>query len=203
MSEISFNFDLSIQIGNDNLKVDFKSHSSLVALSGPSGSGKTTFIKTILGLHKKFCGRFTLSSRRIGYVPQDSVLIPHLSVRKNLLLSPYAEKEKLNFICQKLEILPLLDRFPRALSGGEKQRVAIARALLMNPDLLILDEPFSALDHELRSKVISFINEWIQEHKTGLILVCHDEFSSNLLCNEVWLIRKDEIYVKEIHGFTT
>ena len=190
MSEFKYDFCFSIPLGPNELSVNIKSNSKAVAISAPSGSGKTSFLRVLAGLTK----RVPLNlNKKLGYVPQDSLLFPHLNVRENLLLSPRADKKRLNEIASALLIENLLHRFPRTLSGGEKQRVAMARALISEPDLLLLDEPFSALDEKMKTQVIDFIKSWLQKNNTDLILVSHQEASARALCEEVWRIENHQL----------
>ena len=146
MNEYKYDFNFIMHLGATSVKVDIKSNASRVGLRAPSGSGKSSFVRTILGLNKKVTGKNIVLPYQIGYVPQDSLLIPNLNVKNNLLLSHHANKDELEQICDELSIGDLWQRYPRMLSGGEKQRVSIGRALLSQPKLLILDEPFAALD---------------------------------------------------------
>lgn len=193
MNGYKYHFDFAINLGASVLNIDVKSNASTVALKAPSGSGKTSFIRTIAGLNKKFTPKNFQLYSPIGYVPQDALLIPNLDVRKNLLLSPRADQNQLEKICDELLIGDLLHRYPRMLSGGEKQRVSIGRVLLSKPKLLILDEPFAALDYELRNKIGNYLKLWIADHGVDLILVTHDESSSNLLCEEFWTIKDNRL----------
>jgi molybdate transport system ATP-binding protein len=178
-----------MNLGSLSVKVHVESNSSSVALQAPSGSGKSTFVRTIAGLHKSAEITTIEFPRIIGYVPQDSLLIPHLSVKENLLLSPRSQASKLSEVCEELKILQLLDRKPRMLSGGEKQRVSIGRALLSHPELLILDEPFAALDFEIRDQVSAYLKEWLTKNQVNLLLITHDQVSSQFLCEEFWTIK--------------
>jgi molybdate transport system ATP-binding protein len=195
MNEYKYDFNFIMHLGATSVKVDIKSNASRVGLRAPSGSGKSSFVRTILGLNKKVTGKNIVLPYQIGYVPQDSLLIPNLNVKNNLLLSPHANKDELEQICDELSIGDLWQRYPRMLSGGEKQRVSIGRALLSQPKLLILDEPFAALDFEIRSKVAHFIK--LEQEKKGmdLMLVTHDESSSNLLCDEFWTIKNNNMFI--------
>lgn len=181
MSKLKYDLDFVMPIGARTLTVKVKSDSSAVSLRAPSGSGKSSFIRNLLKRHQS----------TVGYVPQDSLLIPTMSVRENLLLSPRSRASELNEIAGALGISDLLHRYPRMLSGGEKQRVSIGRALLSKPELLILDEPFAALDMKLRDSISLYIKKWLVKNSVDLILVTHDETSSNLLCTEFWNIEND------------
>jgi molybdate transport system ATP-binding protein len=130
--------------------------------------------------------------RRVGWVPQEASLFPHLSVRDNL---GYAgvEPERVLEIAALLEVRDLLDRRPRRLSGGERQRVALGRALLSSPRLLLLDEPFSALDRPLRDKLSRLVREWAEERAVPLVLVSHDEEDTRVLADERWRLVAGEL----------
>jgi molybdate transport system ATP-binding protein len=118
-----------------------------------------------------------------------------MNVKNNLLLSPYAQENDLVQICDELAIGHLLQRYPRMLSGGEKQRVSIGRALLSQPQVLVLDEPFAALDYEIRGQIANFIKLWIKKNNADLILVTHDVSSSDFLCEEFWAIKNNKLSV--------
>lgn len=129
----------------------------LLALAGPSGCGKTTLLNVLSGVLTPTGGKITFDgmdltpkSTAIGLIPQHYGLLPWKTVRQNLLFCAQARKHvnltRLDALCTQLGLASLLNRFPRALSGGQAQRVALARALLMEPRLLLMDEPFAALD---------------------------------------------------------
>jgi molybdate transport system ATP-binding protein len=173
----------------------FESRAQRVGISGASGAGKSTLLRCIAGLESA-TGRVTLGDRvlqdantrvpvwerGVGWVPQDALLFPHLSVAENLRFGGGDASQALA-IAKDLEIPHLMDRRPRALSGGERQRVALGRALLSEPKLLLLDEPFSALDAPLKARVISVLSDWLDQHDTPLLLVSHTP-SDLVLCGE-------------------
>lgn len=195
----NFRFEFSYQAGPSQIQVSILSLARSVALRSPSGSGKSTFIRVISGLQKTSSGEFLKASERIGYVPQDSLLIPTMTVRENLLLSPRSSLDQLSEIASHLKIEPLLDRRPRLLSGGEKQRVSIGRALMSRPELLIMDEPFAALDFNLRAEISAYLKEWSKTHNVRLILVSHDENSATDLCEEIWTIDGNKLFQQGLH----
>lgn len=196
MNETSgYNFHFTLNIGHKPLLVDISSKAKSVYLKAPSGTGKTTFLRTIAGINKNFKENTQDFPKRIGLVPQDSLLIPILSVKENLLLSPFSNTDRLNEVCDALSITHLLHRRPRMLSGGEKQRVSIGRALLSNPTHLLLDEPFAALDDEIKGLIANYIKNWINKNSTSMILVSHDESLPSILCEEVWTIKSDKLFV--------
>lgn len=170
-------------------------------LLGPSGVGKTVLLETIAGFHKLQKGRIILNgmdvthlppeSRRISYLPQMLGLFPHLTVRKNILFGIKAKKrgikeytEDIEKIIKTFGLTGLLDRYPNELSGGQKQRVALARALVVNPQLLLLDEPFSSLDPLQKSHLQHFIKTLHRELKFTALHVTHD-FQEAFLLGDV------------------
>lgn len=189
LHEYSFIFP----IGVNSVTVNIRSSARKVLLKAPSGTGKSTFVKILAGIGKKYHGYLHNPFRRVGYVPQDCLLIPTMTVYQNLVLSPHTIEKNLTLVCESFSVSHLLSRHPRALSGGEKQRVAIARALLADPDLLIFDEPFSALDETLKTSITNFLGKWIDTHNLSLILISHDDLMCSPLCEEVWCIKENSL----------
>ena len=161
----------------------------IVSFIGESGSGKTTFLKCLAGLEKINSGSIELNGkilnddttfvnpnlRKIGFVFQDYPLFPHINVLKNITIN--LEKSffsKLDYILELTNLKDLCERFPDQLSGGEQQRVCLARALIREPDLLLLDEPFSNLDSSIKFTIQQEIHKIIKQTKTTTILVTHD-----------------------------
>ena len=161
----------------------------IVSFIGESGSGKTTFLKCLAGLEKINSGSIELNGkilnddttfvnpnlRKIGFVFQDYPLFPHINVLKNITIN--LEKSffsKLDYILKLTNLKDLCERFPDQLSGGEQQRVCLARALIREPDLLLLDEPFSNLDSSIKFTIQQEIHKIIKQTKTTTILVTHD-----------------------------
>ena len=167
-----------------NLSFNVK-EGDIISIVGPSGSGKTTLLKCISGLCDVDNGSIRLNSklllklesnkRNIAYVFQESPLFPHLTVNENILFNlKIFDREKLNFILEKININHLKNRYPHEISGGENQRVAVARSLIRNPDLLLMDEPFSNLDFYVKDQLKELIFELIRELNTTTIIVNHD-----------------------------
>ena len=125
--------------------------------------------------------------RRVGWVPQDALLFPHLSLRENLAYAGAGQSE-VESMAESLFLSGLLDRRPRFLSGGERQRVALGRALLSAPRVLLLDEPFSALDRPLRSEIAAMVRTFARDSGTPIVLVSHDEHDAELLADERWVL---------------
>lgn len=158
----------------------------IIAVIGPSGCGKSTFLHVLSGIIKEYGGQATLNGARldpkihnIGFIPQNFGLLPWKNVEKNCLLSLKIKeksidremRERIDYIMNKLGITDLKERYPQELSGGQKQRAAIARAFIMNPDLLLMDEPFSALDALTREEAQElFIDVWNQYRPTTVFV---------------------------------
>jgi len=173
---------------------------------GSPGSGKSLFLECLCGLNRIDSGRIIIGGRDvtdlepcdrgIGYVPQDYALFPHLSVAQNIGfglrargLPPAKISEKVGGAADQLGIGHLLDRWPSGLSGGEKQRVALARALVVDPKILLLDEPVSALDEALRAEVCLELKRVQRETGTTTIHVCHNFEETRIVADRVGLLR--------------
>lgn len=178
----------------------------VTVLMGPSGSGKTSVFRILLGLEPcpgmswKFQGvdlaKMKTPDRRLGVVFQTLDLFPHMTAEENILFAARARKvdEKKRFVRMKelteeLQMESFLKRKAAVLSGGEKQRVAIARALIGEPRLLLLDEPFSALDQELREDSRKLVKRVIAAEKIPTLLVTHDPQDVAALATKVTSIR--------------
>ncbi|WP_070962318.1 ABC transporter ATP-binding protein [Vibrio sonorensis] len=167
-------------------------HGEIVCLLGASGCGKTTLLKAIAGLLPLSAGNMSLNcqtiddgenwlppeQRNIGMIFQDYALFPHLTVKQNVAfgLKGASEVEKNHKVAEMLELVHLgefADRYPHQLSGGQQQRVAIARSLAYKPDLLLLDEPFSNIDTQVRHELISQIRKIFKEQGVTAIFVTH------------------------------
>ena len=161
----------------------------LISFLGESGSGKTTFLKCLAGLEKINSGYIELNGeilnndirfespqkRKVGFVFQDYPLFPHLSLKNNITFNLEKKYHKnLDSILKLTGLRFLLERYPHELSGGEQQRACIARALIREPDLLLLDEPFSNLDTTIKDSMREEIYRIIKKTKTTTILVTHD-----------------------------
>ena len=184
------------------LDLAFDAGAGVTALLGPSGCGKTTTLRLIAGLLKPDSGRIQLGERvlfdatkrvnlppeqrTLGLVFQDYQLFPHLTVEQNLRYGlARSPSSPLDFahVVDILELRPLLSAWPQSLSGGEKQRTAIGRAILRGPQLLLLDEPLSALDPDLRESISGYLQRVIGEYHIPTLLVTHDPQSVERLAH--------------------
>ncbi|MGE4383880.1 MAG: ABC transporter ATP-binding protein [Arcobacter sp.] len=206
MIEININKLLHGSNGQMNLDVNlYINKSEFIALSGLSGSGKTTLLRILAGLENangtlkidnetwldnKFC--LAPQKRKIGFVFQDYALFPNFSVMENLL---YVKKDKelANKLLQMTEMEELKNRFPSTLSGGQKQRVSLCRALMNRPKLLLMDEPLSALDPNMRTKLQSEILTLHKEFETTTIMVSHDPSEMYRLASRVVVLNQGKI----------
>jgi iron(III) transport system ATP-binding protein len=178
----------------------------LVALLGPSGSGKTTLLRVIAGFEQPDAGRVAIAGRlvagdgawvepehrRIGMVFQDGALFPHLTVAGNVGFGA----ERRERVAECLELVGLAGRaddYPHELSGGERQRVALARALAADPDVVLLDEPFAALDAGLRDSLRAEVAEILRAAGTSALLVTHDQAEALSLAGTVAVMREGRI----------
>jgi len=167
-------------------------HGQLAAVLGPSGSGKSTLLRVIAGLNTPIEGAVVIDGRvlagprvnvpperrRIGLVPQDAALFPHLDVLGNVGFGLPRSQRRGDKPRDLLEMVGMADfalRMPGELSGGQRHRVALARALATDPDLVLLDEPFSALDAALRADVRAQVRQVLRRAETTAVLVTHDQ----------------------------
>ncbi|MGH9338201.1 MAG: molybdenum ABC transporter ATP-binding protein [Acidobacteriota bacterium] len=190
------------------------SQAHALVLFGPSGSGKTTLLRCLAGLEQPTAGRISYEGqlwsdcasgfllppqkRSIGYLFQDYALFPHLSVGQNIAygltdLSRHRRKQRIEEMLALLKLEGLHKRRPHQLSGGQQQRVALARALARHPRLLLLDEPFSALDLPTRQELRLEISRLVKELETPMIFVTHDWVEALMLGDQLMVIKDGEV----------
>jgi len=183
----------------------------IIALTGPSGSGKTTLLRILAGLEKPDAGfvhfghavwndtkskiHVPPQNRGIGMVFQDYALFPHLTVRQNIAfgMPRGAASGEIDLMLEEMELSRLADSQTRHLSGGQKQRVALARALVRQPQLLILDEPLSALDLITRKKLQQLLKQELARRALTTILVTHQEEEMKRLADRVFWLEEGKI----------
>ena len=192
MIEIDIEKKLIGAKGKFNLKFSFSSDkNTFLSIFGKSGSGKTTILRIIAGLEKADRGKIVVNNkvwldtekgidippqkRNVGFVFQNYALFPNMTVLENILFAMNKKDVKKALeILKDVELEPLKDRYPNTLSGGQQQRVALARAIARNPEILLLDEPLSALDFSIRFKLQDLIKKLHQKFQLTTILVSHE-----------------------------
>ena len=175
----------------DNFSYNLNKH-DFVSLVGPSGCGKSTILSILCGLEEKSCGKITLDDNiKIGYMLQQDCLFDWLTILDNCLLSlkitNQLNDESKQYVLDLLEKYGLKDfiySYPKNLSGGMRQRVALIRTLATKPDILLLDEPFSALDYQSRLAVSDDVFKIIKKEKKSAIMVTHD-ISEAISCSDI------------------
>jgi iron(III) transport system ATP-binding protein len=182
-----------------------------MAIVGPSGCGKTTLLRLIAGFEQTDAGTIVLGGevlsqgfnwvpahrRRIGYLPQDGALFPHLTVEDNIAFGLPRDGARGKRVAALMELVALdramLKRWPHELSGGQQQRVALARALALQPRLMLLDEPFSALDTGLRVATRKAVTKVLAEANVATILVTHDQSEALSFSDQLGVMREGRL----------
>ena len=187
---MSFDIAVEKRRGDARISCRIEGGAGITVLFGPSGVGKTSVLDMAAGLLRPDSGHVRVSGetlfdaaagvnvpperRHAGYVFQDARLFPHLTVRANLLYGAGGDPSGVEELAARLELAPLLDRWPRSLSGGEARRVAIGRALLARPRFLLLDEPLSSLDRARREEIMRVIEQLRDHSALPILMVTHD-----------------------------
>jgi molybdate transport system ATP-binding protein len=196
--------DIEVILADFTLQVKHTSSAKVLGVFGPSGAGKSTLLEAIAGIRRQARGKIRFGSetwfdseagvfvppeaRAVGLVAQDALLFPHLDVRGNLRSSSESRRPKddeLSRTAEELGISELLERNVTTLSGGERQRVALARALLSAPRLLLLDEPFAALDIPRRRSLLPLLTRVCASSQVPIVFVSHDPTEMEALADEV------------------
>ncbi|WP_414542937.1 sulfate/molybdate ABC transporter ATP-binding protein [Nostoc sp. CCY0012] len=193
----------------DEVNLEIKS-GSLVALLGPSGSGKSTLLRLISGLEMPDSGKILLTGkdatyqsvqeRNIGFVFQHYALFKHLNVRQNIAFGLEIRKApkkkikgKVDQLLELVQLSGLGDRYPSQLSGGQRQRVALARALAVEPNVLLLDEPFGALDAKVRKDLRAWLRRLHDEVHVTTVFVTHDQEEAMEVSDQVVVMNKGRV----------
>jgi molybdate transport system ATP-binding protein len=210
--------EIKLQRGDFKLDVKIECPPGITCIMGPSGSGKSTILGVLAGLAVPDKGRITLGdtvwldrdkqsgsvidqpthARRLAYVFQGLALFPHMTALHNVQYGmqhvPKAEREpKAQALLDKLKVGHLARRRPRTFSGGEAQRVALARAIARAPELVLLDEPFSALDRDLRAELVALVRELVAELAVPLVHVTHSINEARQLADQLIRIERGSI----------
>lgn len=197
--------DIKKNLAEFTLDVEFFVENNIVVLFGPSGCGKTTTLRCIAGLVKPDDGRITNNAhtffsskpqifvppnrRKVGYMFQEFALFPHMDVKANIWYGVKRRGQSADDLYKRLlnllKIGHLTDRYTDKLSGGEKQRAALARALMAEPEVLLLDEPLSALDYDTRLELQAELKRIQKLWNIPFILVTHDHDEANVMGDKV------------------
>ena len=209
--------DLSHSYGDEIFTITDFSFSlkdgEITSIIGASGIGKTTLLRIIAGLEEPVEGEVRINEklvssknfilppekRNLGLVVEDRALFPHLSVKKNVMFGINYIEEKESLAREYLELFKVLDleeKFPHEISAGQQQRVAFARALITNPDILLLDEPFAALDKKLKSELHVETKKIFKEKGLSVILVTHDEEEAEYFSDRIIEFQENKIIVR-------
>ena len=205
LQNIKKSYDDNVILDNINLEIN---DGEIVSILGPSGSGKTTLLNLILGLTDADSGKIEFNNKDLTNVPmekrgfnidfQDYALFPNLNAYDNITYGlknnpDISTKEEVDELIHLLGLEPHLDKKIEMLSGGQKQRVALARTLVMKPDILLLDEPLSALDGVIKESIKEKIKTIAKELHLTTIIVTHDPEEALTLSDRVLIINEGEI----------
>lgn len=211
--------DIEKNLPGFHLKVKFSIDKGTLGLLGASGSGKSMTLRCIAGIDTPTKGKIILNDkvfydsekginlpihkRKVGFLFQNYALFPHMTISENIsfALTSLSKEEQRRIVEEKITMMQLKgleDRFPNQLSGGQQQRAAFARALAVNPEILLLDEPFSALDNYLRAQVQKQLIDTLVDYKGITIFVSHNMDELYRICDSLAVISKGKVTA---HGF--
>ncbi len=211
--------DITKKLKDFTLDVSLDFAREIIVLTGANGSGKTTLLRIIAGLTNADRGRISLAddifldentslppeARRVGYVSQKNTLFPWLTVEENVTFALNKDEERtlsgwLDTLYRDLNVAHLLRRNVSSLSGGEAQRVTLGRALAKKPRLLLLDEPFTAIDKELRPHLRGFLKKLHSEWQIPTIVVTHDTAEAHVLGDRIFEMEAGNIIKTTVKG---
>ncbi|MHC6180080.1 sulfate/molybdate ABC transporter ATP-binding protein [Clostridium sp. JNZ X4-2] len=206
--------DIKKNLPGFSLNIQFDTEDNIIGLLGASGSGKSMTLKCIAGLETPQSGKIILNEkvlydsekkinipvrkRRVGFLFQNYALFPNMTVSQNIsfALEEMSRDEKNKIVSEKINMMNLQGlehRFPNQLSGGQQQRVAIARALAVKPEILLLDEPFSALDSHLRNKMEEQLVHILSDYSGATVFVSHNRDEVYRICRNIAIINKGRV----------
>jgi molybdate transport system ATP-binding protein len=204
---MSLMVNIEKQLGDFHLKVDFETQGGVLGLLGASGCGKSYTLKCIAGIERPYRGRIVLDGvtlfdsdkkidlppqkRQVGYLFQNYALFPNMTVRQNILCGLHRQRDKrvkeeeLQRVLSLFQLEEVVNHRPYQLSGGQAQRVALARILVNDPKLLMLDEPFSALDSHLRGKLQLEMQALLASYGKDVLMVTHSRDEAYHMCQQI------------------
>ena len=208
--------NIAKRLNQFNLQVEFNLENGLTGLMGASGSGKSMTLKCIAGIELPDSGKIVLDGkvlfdseakvnlppqkRNVGYLFQSYALFPNMNVVENILcglqakgLSDAEANARAQKLVEKFKLQGLEKSYPRQLSGGQKQRVALARLLAAEPEVILLDEPFSALDEDLKEDLQRELRAVLAEFGGVALLVSHNKSEIKKLCNSAYVIKQGQV----------
>lgn len=200
--------DIYKELRGFTLNVKFSSNSKSIGILGASGCGKSMTLKSIAGIVTPNKGEIILNDkilyssskhinikpqkRNAGYLFQDYALFPNMTVRQNILCS-LKNKNEIDSITDTFSITPYADKYPHMLSGGQQQRAALARCIAQRPDIVLLDEPFSALDGFLKERLQIELKNTLLKYNKPSVIVTHDRDEAYRLCDEIMIMDNGKI----------
>ena len=204
---MSLEVDFTKKLTNFTLRCRLTSQNDQLALLGASGSGKSMILKCIAGIEQPDAGRIIVNGRtlydsekkidlrpqkrKVGYLFQNYALFPNLTVRQNIAC--VAQKTAVDALLARFELTDVAQQYSHALSGGQQQRVALARLLASQPDILLLDEPFSALDTFLKEKVELEMKHFLATYDGDVIFVTHNRNEAYRLCHKLAILDQGQV----------
>ena len=188
LKNISFSYRDKVIFDNYNFVMKKE---EIIAIIGPSGCGKSTLLKIINGLETEYSGDVLLNGGNVNNIPvnkrdiilmfQDNLLFPHMTIFENIEFSlkmkkypKHKIKNMVDEVAKDIHLQDKLNKYPRELSGGQQRRVALARAVISKPKLLLLDEPFTGLDKEIKLEIMNLVRIIREKYNTSIIFVTHD-----------------------------
>ena len=190
----------------DNISFDLY-EGEFLGIIGPSGCGKSSILNILSGIDKEYFGNISKKNIKIGYMLQEDALFPWLTIYENAILNlkinknlNTSSKEYVLNLLKKYQLYDFKDKYPHELSGGMRQRVALIRTLASKPDVLLLDEPFSALDSQTRLNVSDDVYKIIKNENKTIIIVTHSLEEAITMCDRIIVLSKRPSIIKNIYN---